>query len=136
MSRSGYGRKPNQTNVLKIKLGHDAVAELLNECTCKHGGGGGVGRWLDLLWQSFVVNLVIVGRVQWDPAREIEMSDLDRKCPMPRRSYKRKDIQIGVKGKLNEMYVASVISIQDVTDLAHKLQEAHSQRSEKEVSFC
>ena len=44
MSRSGYGRKPNQTNVLKIKLGHDAVAELLNECTCKHGGGGGVGR--------------------------------------------------------------------------------------------
>ena len=51
MSRSGYGRKPNQTNVLKIKLGHDAVAELLNECTCKHGGGGGVGR------------------VQWDPAR-------------------------------------------------------------------
>merc|ERR1711963_806137 len=44
MYRSGYGRKPNQTNVLKIKLGHDAVAELLNECTCKHGGGGGVGR--------------------------------------------------------------------------------------------
>ena len=80
--------------------------------------------------------MVIVGRVQWDPAREIEMSDLDRKCPMPRRSYKRRDIQIGVKGKLNEMYVASVISIQDVTDLAHKLQEAHSQRSEKEVSFC
>ena len=49
MCRSGYGRKPNQTNVLKIKLGHDAVAELLNECACKHGGGGGVGRWLDLL---------------------------------------------------------------------------------------
>jgi len=79
--------------------------------------------------------MVIVGRVQWDPAREMEMSDLDRKCPMPRRSYKRRDIQIGVKGKLNEMYVASVISIQDVTDLAHKLQEAHSQRSEKEVGF-
>ena len=34
------------------------------------------------------------------------------------------------------MYVASVISIQDVTDLAHKLQEAHSQKSEKEVRFC
>merc|ERR1712013_714378 len=43
MYRSGYGRKPNQTNVLKIKLGHEAVAELLNECTCKHGGGGGMG---------------------------------------------------------------------------------------------
>jgi len=50
MYRSGYGRKPNQTNVLKIKLGHEAVAELLNECTCKHGGGGSEGR------------------VQWDPA--------------------------------------------------------------------
>ena len=104
--------------MLKVKLSHATVAELLNKCACKQGGGGSLGR------------------VQWDPAREMEMSDLDRKCPMPRRSYKRKDIQIGVKGKLNEMYVASVISIQDVTDLAHKLQEAHSQRSEKEVSFC
>ena len=37
--RSGYGTKHGQTSVLKVKLSHAAVAELLNECACKHGGG-------------------------------------------------------------------------------------------------
>ena len=38
--RSGYGTKHGQTSVLKVKLSHAVVAELLNECACKHGGGG------------------------------------------------------------------------------------------------
>ena len=103
--------------MLKVKLSHAAVAELLNKCACKQGGGGSLGR------------------VQWDPAREMEMSDLDRKMPLPRRSLNRRDIQIGLKDRLSEMYVASVISIKDVTPLAGKLKEAHSGRSESEVSF-
>ena len=76
-----------------------------------------------------------MGRVQWDPAREMEMSDLDRKMPLPRRCLKRRDIQIGLKDKLSEMYVASVISIEDVTQLAGKLKEAHTGKSESEVSL-
>ena len=76
-----------------------------------------------------------MGRVQWDPAREMEMSDLDRKMPMPRRFLNRRDIQIGLKDRLSEMYVASVLSIEDVTQLAGKLKEAHNGKSESEVSF-
>ena len=76
-----------------------------------------------------------MGRVQWDPAREMEMSDLDRKMPMPRRFLNRRDIQIGLKDRLSEMYVASVLSIEDVTQLSGKLKVAHSGRSESEVSF-
>ena len=34
-------------------------------------------------------------------------------------------IQIGLKGMLSEQYVASVLSIEDVTALAHKVCEAH-----------
>merc|ERR1719319_763359 len=33
--RSGYGTKHGQTNVLKVKLPHSAVASLLSGCTCK-----------------------------------------------------------------------------------------------------
>ena len=100
-----------------MKLSHSAVADLLNGCACKQGGGGSLGR------------------VQWDPAREMEMSDLDRKMPLPRRFLNRRDIQIGLKDRLSEMYVASVLSIEDVTQLAGKLKEAHSGKSESEVSF-
>merc|ERR1712037_318025 len=115
MYRSGYGTKHGQTKVLKVKLSHAAVADLLNGCACKQGGGGSLGR------------------VQWDPAREMEMSDLDRKMPLPRRFLNRRDIQIGLKERLSEMYVASVLSIEDVTQLAGKLKETHSGRSESEV---
>ena len=76
-----------------------------------------------------------MGRVQWDPAREMEMSDLDRKMPLPRRCLKRRDIQIGLKDRLSEMYVASVISIEDVSQLAAKLKDAHTGKSESEVSL-
>ena len=76
-----------------------------------------------------------MGRVQWDPAREMEMSDLDRKTPLPRRCLKRRDIQIGLKDRLSEMYVASVNSIENVTQLAGKLKEAHTGKSESEVSL-
>lgn len=55
--RSGYGRKHNQTRVLKVKLPHEVVAEVLGQCACGHGAGGGNGR------------------VQWDPARDLMSSE-------------------------------------------------------------
>ena len=52
--RSGYGHKDvNQNRILKIKLSHDTVAELLTQCQCGSGGGGSNGR------------------IQWDPARDL-----------------------------------------------------------------
>ena len=52
--RSGYGRKdPGQKRILKIKVPHKVLAEILRQCACEHGGGG------------------CVGRVQWDPERDL-----------------------------------------------------------------
>ena len=57
--RSGYATKHNQQRILKIKLSHKTIAEILEKSSCKHGGGG-----------SF-------GRVQWDPARDLFMPEDD-----------------------------------------------------------
>ncbi|XP_075253931.1 uncharacterized protein LOC142345646 isoform X2 [Convolutriloba macropyga] len=109
--RSGYGRKHNQTRVLKIKLSHQSVASLLSECKCKHGGGGSLGR------------------VQWDPARDV----LSSEGREPRKLTRGRAIQIGLKGRLNKLYVDSIISIEDVTELSHRVQKAHSQKTEVKV---
>merc|ERR1719297_760024 len=81
--KSGYASKHNQTRVLKIKLPHAAVAELLSGCSCGHGGGG------------------TSGRVQWDPARDLLAAE--DKVPEPRKMLRRRAIQIGVKGRLREV---------------------------------
>jgi hypothetical protein len=101
--RSGYGGKHNQNRVLKVKMTHEAVANLLSQCQCKEGGGGAKGR------------------IQWDPERDV-MSAENKE---PRRMLRERSIQIGLKGSLSEFYVQSVISIEDVTDLSHQVGEAH-----------
>lgn len=102
--RSGYGHKHNQQRVLKLKVPHEALAALLSRCKCKHGGGGSKGR------------------VQWDPARDLMSADGRE----PRRMLQHRAIQIGLKADLSEMYVNSVVAIEDVTALAHAVGEAHS----------
>lgn len=101
--RSGYGHKHGQTRVLKVKLPHGAVAELLSKCQCRHGGGGAKGR------------------VQWDPARDIMAGDGKE----PRKELRRRAIQIGLSKELSEFYVQNVTSIEDVTELARKVCTAH-----------
>merc|ERR1719410_947398 len=98
--RSGYASKHNQTRVLKIKLPHAAVAELL---------GGGTS-----------------GRVQWDPARDLLAAE--DKVPEPRKMLRRRAIQIGVKGRLREVFVREMLSIEDVTPLARQVGEAHASK--------
>jgi hypothetical protein len=102
--RSGYGRKHNQERILKIKLSHASVAELLSECQCKHGGGGSAGR------------------VQWDPARDLMAPD----GKVPRKMLRKRAIQIGFKGRLSQLYVSKIVAVQDVTDLAHAVGAAHA----------
>lgn len=101
--RSGYGTKHNQERILKIKLSHKSLANILELCSCKEGGGG-----------SF-------GRVQWDPARDLYLSE----CKEPRKILGKRAIQIGIKGHISELYVKSIMSIEDVTDLAHQVGIAH-----------
>ncbi len=102
--RAGYGRKYNQKRILKIKLSHDAIANILEECQCKHGGGGSLGR------------------VQWDPARDLYSAEGQE----PRKMLRKRAIQIGMKGRLSELYVASALSIEDVTELSEEVGKAHS----------
>lgn len=105
--RSGYGYKHNQNRILKVKVQHAAVADLLSRCQCKEGGGGSNGR------------------VQWDPGRDLESWD----GKVPRELLRDRAIQIGLKGSISELYVRSVVSIQDVTRLGQRLKEAHAAKS-------
>merc|ERR1712226_745418 len=109
--RSGYATKHNQTRVLKVKLSHESVANLLSECKCKHGGGGSLGR------------------VQWDPARDLFTSEGTE----PMKMTQSRAIQIGLKGKLSKLYVDSIIAIEDVTELCHLVQKAHAQKTDTKV---
>ena len=90
--RSGYAKKHNQQRVLKIKLPHSALAELLSQCKCTHGGGGSKGR------------------VQWDPARDLMVGDGKEPRRLPGRQ---RAIQIGLKDELSHLYVASAVRIEE-----------------------
>ena len=61
------------------------------------------------------------GRVQWDPERDIMTSEGGE----PRKMLKRRAIQIGFSKELSQYYVKSILSIEDVTPLAKKVDHAH-----------
>merc|ERR1719226_269878 len=108
--RAGYGDKDaNQARVLKVKLPHWAVAEILGRCTHGHGQGGGDGR------------------VQWDPARSLSRASRASRGGQlePAKVEGERAIQIGLKGALKDIYVEKAISITDVTALAHRVRDAH-----------
>lgn len=112
--RSGYATKHNQERILKIKIGHDAVAELLSKCACGHGGGG------------------TTGRVQWDPERDI-MSP-GEKGREPLKMQRIRAIQIGLSKELSELYVNRILCVEDVTVLARRVGEAHAALSKNNKS--
>lgn len=104
--RSGYASKDiNQNRILKIKVPHHIVAQLLTSCSLGHGGGG------------------TDGRVQWDPYRTIYYSDPDYKYPEKKPS--KRAIQIGLKGSLCKLFNDNILEIEDVTALAKQIQAIH-----------
>ena len=109
--RSGYARKHNQTRILKIKLPHEAIAHILSQCACGKGGGGHKGR------------------VQWDPERDMLSGDGKE----PDKLGQTRAIQIGMKDEVSEFYVQNAVSIEDVTELAHKVQDAHSSKDKDSI---
>jgi len=115
--RSGYGWKDKkQSRVLKTKLSHSAVAKLLTWCQCKHAGGGSKGR------------------VQWDPERDLFSGNGAHGRHEPRKMLRLRSIQIGLSRDLSQFYVDSTISIQDVTELANRVGEAHATKVHKTTS--
>ncbi len=110
--RAGYGHKSNQEKILKIKLSHEDVATILSHCYCTiHGEKGTIMKG--------------EGRVQWDPSRDLYSA----KNGYPRKVPGLRAIQIGVSGSLSKFYAASPLSIEDVTELAHRVKDAHGQES-------
>lgn len=114
--RSGYGSKHCQTRVLKVTLPHEVVARLLAACKCAEGGRGGGGG--------------AKGRVQWDPARDLMAAE----GRVPRRMLRQRAIQIGLAGSLSELYVESVLAVEDVTPLARAVGAAHGEGSARAVA--
>lgn len=122
--RAGYGHKPGQTRILRIKLGHETVARLLSECnlsshqvTDRDATDSGKEK------RS--------GRIQWDPERDL-LSPEQGKCE-PRKMLQKRAIQIGVSGTLSELYVDNLLSIEDVTDLARAVGDAHAEEKADSV---
>jgi len=116
--RSGYGHKNGQTRILKVKLSHESIAEILSHCQCldtnRATRKGGAEKDRE----------VSSGVAQWDPGRDLMRAD--ERGGEPRKQLRGRAIQIGLKGWMSELYVSSVISIQDVTELAHRVGQAHA----------
>ena len=141
--RSGYGRKPGQTRVLKIKLPHAAIADILRRCTLATAASGRKrttkSRSSDCeeeeLQECSASKMITgrcwgsgSGRVQWDPERDLYACEGRE----PRKLLHDRAIQIGVSGAVSEFYVKQISSIEEVTDLAHEMGEAHGQRAKKQ----
>ena len=125
--RSGYGHKPGQTRVLKVKLSHAAVAEILRSCTlaAKSNRSGDSMVETERRVASNVPGCH--GRVQWDPERDLYASEGHE----PRKLYRQRAIQIGVAHALSEFYVEQILSVEEVTDLAREVGRAHGYRAKK-----
>ena len=68
------------------------------------------------------VNGLVCFRYAYYPTRDL----LAMEQGEPRKMLGRRAVQIGIKGRLSELHVRSVLSIQDVTPLAHLVGIAHN----------
>jgi hypothetical protein len=109
MYRSGYATKDaRQSHILAIKMTHKTFQELLSLAVVCNGGA---------LTEEERARPV---RVQWDPERDPAMVQL------PYRS-----IQIGISGAISKQWTEEWIeSIEDVTEMATKLEEAISREKD------
>ena len=69
------------------------------------------------------------GVIQWDPERDLYSSE----NKFPRRMLRQRAIQVCVSGNLSRFYSSNILSISEVTDLAHQIGEAHKFRNDKDV---
>ena len=110
--RCGYGRKPGQEVVLRIKTTHDGWCEMLSGAVLSHYDRkvhDDERAYRRALKRSEC-------RVQWDPDRTLGLARMERRA-----------IQVGLRGGLVQRYVEEwTLGIEDVSDLAHEVKEAIS----------
>ena len=116
--RAGYGSKDrNQERILRIKLSHSVLAEILTNC-CLASSAQMSGDPC---------------RVQWDPERDLAASQMDKRgqSKEPRKMENVRSIQIGISKEFSIQRVAK-LNISDVTDLARAVGEAHNAKTEED----
>ena len=114
--RCGYGDKPGQEVVLRIKISHEGWLQALSGAVLStyrreiHGERPFFDRAMK----------VSECRVQWDPDRTLKLDRMERRA-----------IQVGLRGSLVERYVNDwIIGIEDVTELAQAVKTAVSSGAE------
>ena len=108
--RSGYGEKPGQEFVLRIKIKHGGFRTMLGNAVLSHYIPAVHGTEPD--FQKAKRNSEC--RIQWDPERDMRLHALPIRA-----------IQVGIKGSLVHSYVNEwILSIDDVTPLAHAVRDA------------
>jgi hypothetical protein len=108
--RSGYGDKPGQEFMLRIKITHDGFRTMLGDAVLSHYVPSIHGTEAD--FQRAKMNSDC--RVQWDPERDLRLH------AQPIRA-----IQVGIKGSLVDSYIDDwILSIDDATPLAHAVRDA------------
>lgn len=108
MERSGWGRKPNQESILAIKIKRSFWEEALSNAVLTHPEKALYKE--DALWEKLFSEAKIY--VQWDPERNLQGTKL------PHRS-----IQVGVSRFWAEKYNEAIVSIENLTTLAHKIDQ-------------
>lgn len=108
MERSGWGKKPNQESILAIKIKRSFWEEALSNAVLTHPEKALYKE--DALWEKLFSEAKIY--VQWDPERNLQGTKL------PHRS-----IQVGVSRFWAEKYNEAIVSIENLTTLAHKIDQ-------------
>ena len=113
--RAGYGQKPGQERILRIRIDRNGFEEILADATLSHFDPRfyeDESSWSERLGRT-------QNRVQWDPDRNLRLGRLGRRA-----------IQIGVHGRFVKAYVNEWIrSIEEVTPLAREISEVAKDRS-------
>lgn len=114
--RCGYGFKPGQEVVLRIKISHEGWLEMLSGAVLSHydrNAHPDKDTFRNALKASEC-------RVQWDPDRTLALGRMEHRA-----------IQVGLRGSLVGHYVNDwTLEIADVTELAHSVKDAVSTGSE------
>ena len=117
MYRSGYAKKPGQEYVLAIDIHREGFDWAVDNAVLSHFVPeihGNYDNWKVLLASSEV-------RVQWDPARDWRISEIAGE----------RAIQIGLSKNAVQKYVNEwIISITDVTSVAHAIDESRRLKQE------
>ena len=107
MYRCGWGQKDErQTTILRIRMKTSAFTTILENSVLSNYSevqNQTHGEWRQVLKR-------LPNRIQWDPDRDEKLNRLERRA-----------IQVGIAPEFVGSYVASILKIEDITDLCQAI---------------